>query len=110
MDPKFAKYLETDFMQLRKQYNIKTRMITSADSSNYTKINMHLHEHIIVDDPIFSLANEIVLYNRNKVALLLYNADERCACVVESKTLFDALKSMFDLLWKHLYKAPTSQR
>lgn len=85
-------------------------MIVSADSSNYTQANTRLHEHIIIDDPIFSLANEIVLYNKNKVALLLYNTDEKSACIIESKTLFDALKSMFELLRKHLYKAPRLQK
>jgi hypothetical protein len=44
--------------------------------------------------------NEIVIYWDNKIAVLMYAKDEQSWLIIESKTLHDWLRSVFNLIWK----------
>ncbi len=45
----------------------------------------------------FVLWNEIDLYGPDKVAVVLYNQGELSGFIIESKTLYESLRSLFDL-------------
>lgn len=57
------------------------------------------HEYRLVKDPVFELSNEIVMYDGNKVALLMYNADELSGVVIESSSFHKALTNIFYTIW-----------
>lgn len=99
IDKEFEKWLP-EFIQERLQYSTLTRSIMTQQASLYINYMKENHEYVIVDDDIFDMANEIVLYGNNKVALLLYNKEELSAMSISSQSFHDALESIFNLLWK----------
>lgn len=106
IDPGLQKYLVEDFAPRRLKYKTKTKAIISQKSlkqSSYAKYNKSKHDSLIVDDPVFDIANEIVIHGKDKVSLLMYGTNEMSALVVSSQTLHNGLKSMFNLIWK-IYK------
>jgi hypothetical protein len=58
-----------------------------------------MHSTLIIEDPIFEMWNEIVIY-WNKIAVLSYKKDEIYWLIIESEVLSKWLKSMFNLIWK----------
>ena len=105
MDDRFMDYLEKEFTPRRlKTCKRKTKWILSQKSDDgYIKYHYRKHEFITIDDPIFDMWNEIIVYWKNKVAICMYSTDELSALIIESQTLHDWLKGMFNLLWK-IYK------
>jgi hypothetical protein len=59
-----------------------------------------MHDSIIIDEPIFNMSNEIIVHWKDKVSVMLYWKEELSALVIKSQTLHDALKSLFQLIWK----------
>ena len=104
IDSKLQKYLIEEFVPWRMKHKTKTRAIISKQSINqeYSKYNKK-HEHIIIDDPIFDIANEIIIHGKDKLSILMYSPNEMSALVITSSTLHNGLKSMFNLIRK-LYK------
>ncbi len=99
IDPEFEKYLLNEFKSKRMKKDFVTKaIVTKADTAynTYTKQN---HEYIEIDSPLFELWNEIVLYDSNKVAVLMYWSWEMSALIIESVTLHNGLKSMFQFMW-----------
>jgi hypothetical protein len=58
-----------------------------------------MHNTLIIDDPIFEMWNEIVIY-WDRIAVLSYKKDEIYWLIIESEVLSKWLKSMFNLIWK----------
>jgi hypothetical protein len=77
-------FFTNEFPNLRKQYRIHTKAIVAWNHSSYSKYNAKTHEAVIIDDPLFSMANEIVVYGGNKTAILLYSDKELSAVIIES--------------------------
>jgi hypothetical protein len=100
IDPRFQEYLSKEFVPWRLKHQTKTRAIVARNTSKYAEYNIHTHESIVIDDPVFDFANEIIVYGNNKVAILMYAANELCGLTVESTTLHSGLKSMFNLIRK----------
>ena len=99
MDKVFEEWLP-EFIKERLQCSIPTRSIMTKQAGLYTNYVKKYHEYLIVDDDIFDMANEIVIYGNDKVALLPYNKEELSAMSIRSKSFHDSLESIFDLLWK----------
>lgn len=100
MDPKFEKFLEDEFIPYRLKHKRETKSIITKENSKYVNYTAQNHDTIVVEDPIFEMWNEIVLYWKAKVAILLYSTTEMYGFVIESQTLFNWLKNIFNLLWK----------
>ncbi len=102
IDPKIQKYLVEEFVPRRLKYKTKTKAIISRQSLNqdYSKYNKAKHEHIVIDDPIFDIANEIIVHWKDKLSILMYSPNEMSALVITSQTLHNWLKSMFNLIRK----------
>lgn len=102
IDSKLQKYLVEEFVPWRLKYKTKTKAIISKQSINqdYSKYNKTKHEHIVIDDPIFDIANEIIVHWKDKLSILMYSPNEMSALVISSQTLHNWLKSMFNLIRK----------
>ena len=103
IDEEFEQWLP-EFIPERLKCPILTRSIMTKQAWLYANYTKQYHEYIIVDDDIFDMANEIVLYGNNQVALLLYNKNELSAMNIKSQSFYDSLESIFDLLWKIYHK------
>lgn len=104
MDPWFEKWLSEEFIEYRLTCSTKTKSLTTNESHAYIEYTKTNHETRIVQDPVFDMANEIVMYGKNKVALVMYNTDELSAVVIESESFYRGLKSIFYTLWNTLDK------
>lgn len=99
MDERFREFFDWEFKEYRLKQKNPTKAIISDSSSNYSKYHQENYDTVIIDDPIFEMWNEIVIY-WTKVAIISYNKDEIFWLVIESKVLSSWLKSMFNLIWK----------
>ena len=100
IDPAFQSYLVDEFAPWRLNFPIKTKSILAKKSDNkYIKYHVTKHDSLIIDDPVFDFADEIILYGKDKVALVMYATQEMCGLIIASKTLHNCLKSMFNLMW-----------
>lgn len=99
IDPQFHKYLETDFIKERKKEKAKTKIIIAKSNQTlYAKQNQKMHESLVIDHPRFNLANEIVIYGKSNVAVLMFGKDEMAGIIIESKSLHEWLENMFYLI------------
>ncbi len=99
MDPKVEKYLYEEFIPRRLKLKTPTKAIMSKDNSQYLKYHEKKHNTLVVEKPLFNLGNEIVVFGENKVAVLMYSTEEMSGLIIESQTLHDALRSVFELVW-----------
>lgn len=100
IDSRFEQFLEEEFIDYRLKFPKKTLTILSKGNSTYAKYTKKHHSFCVVDDPLFQMGNELVVYGYNKVAILLYSTAEMSALMIESQTLHDTLKNIFKMLWK----------
>lgn len=99
IDSEFQKYLSEEFVPFRLKYKTKTKAIISWNSKSiYSRYNKETHESIIIEDEVFDMANEIVLFGISKVAILMYSSNELSWLVIDSKTLYESLKGFFNLI------------
>lgn len=102
MDPEIARFLKDEFMPVRTKYRTKTRVIASSrNSEEYLDFNIETHESLLIDDELFEMWNEIVVYAKSKVAILMYSRSEQSGLIIDSQTLHDWLESLFNLIWKY---------
>lgn len=99
MDDRFREFFDWEFKEYRLKQKNPTKAIISDSNSNYSKYHQENHNTLIIEDEVFEMWNEIVIYWW-KVAILSYNKDEIYWLVIESKVLSKWLKSMFNLIWK----------
>lgn len=99
MDPRFDEYFSTEFIEYRKKQKTTTRAIIADNKSKYTNYHLDMYNTLIIEDPIFEMWNEIVIY-WNRIAVLSYKKDEIYGLIIESEVLSKWLKSMFNLIWK----------
>ena len=100
MDWEFQRYIQKEFIPRRMGFKRKAKAILSTNLSWYENYMVKNHDCIIINNPLFSLANEIVLYGKDEVAILMYAPSEMAALLIQSRTLHDGLKGMFNLIWK----------
>jgi len=83
--------LEHDFLPRRIKSPITCRAIVSKSDSFYANFNRETHDALVIDSPIFDIANEIIIYDHDKVAICLFSSQELSATVVQSKTFHDCM-------------------
>jgi predicted transcriptional regulator len=103
IDPNFLKWLNNEWSPWRLKFKRKSKAIAAKSTSKYADFNIKKHDSIVIDDPIFDFANEIVMYGNTKVAILMYQTNELCGLSIDNLTLHNGLKSMFNLI-RNLYK------
>jgi len=103
MDPRVEKYIYNEFIPQREKIKTKTKAIMSRNQSQYLDYHKKSYNTLIVDKPLFELWNEIVVYWKNRVAILMYDTQEMSWLTIESQTLHDGLTSLFNLI-RDIYK------
>lgn len=109
MNTEIKDYLNDTFLPRRLKQSIWAKVILSQNSHNQniykpfknwlTANKELLTEMLVIDNDVFSLANEINLYWPNKVSVVLYNEGELSWFIIQSKILYQSLSSIFDLVW-----------
>ena len=100
IDVQFLQFLEKEFFPYRSTISTKTRAIATESDDNYSIFSKNFNDVVKIADPVFDMANEIIIYDNDRVAILLYSSAELSAVVVESKTLHDSLWSIFEIMRK----------
>ena len=104
INPKFEKYLKEEFAPKRRKCPIKTKVITSdKDRNEFRNYSTETHESIFIEKEFFDIWSEIILYWEDKIAILMYSDNNLWVVVIESKDVFNTIKSIFNLVW-NLYK------
>ena len=67
MNPSLQKYLVREFVPWRMKFKTGTKAIIDRksldyDPDSYANYNKTMHKSIIIDNPIFSLSNEIIVH------------------------------------------------
>jgi predicted transcriptional regulator len=101
IDEAFQRRLEKEFIPWRLTFPRKTRAIIASVNGAYTQYSYSNHETIVIDNPIFDFTNEIVIYGKDKVAILMYASQELSALLIQSQTLHNTLKAMFNFTWEN---------
>lgn len=101
-DPKFQAYADDELEKLVAKCPIKVKEIIpkQALSYSYAQNNQKRYEHIVIDDPIFDISGEIVVYDQDKVAIIMYSSEELSAVIITSKMLHSGFENMFNLIRK----------
>ncbi|MEI7621377.1 MAG: helix-turn-helix domain-containing protein [Candidatus Moraniibacteriota bacterium] len=88
------------YMQKRIAQKIPMRMFavqsTFMNSMN-AKDPLHLRQMKIIKSDQFFFSAEINLYSKDKIAIIAHR--ENIALIIESKKIYDTLKSIFELMW-----------
>jgi len=98
MDNRVEEYITKEFAVQRAKLKIKTKAILSMDTSLYMEYYKKNHTVLIIEEPVFDLGNEIVVYGNNKIAILMYDKEEMSWVIIESHTLYNGLTNIFNLI------------
>jgi len=102
IDQKFQDYMTNEFVPRMSQYPTKVKAIIPKQSlvHAYARSNQERHDAIVIDDTIFDISGEIVIFGQDKVAIVMYNSEELSAVIITSKMLHNGFKNMFNLIRK----------
>lgn len=100
IDEEFMSWLMGPYQKKRASVQRSSKCIITWSDNMYNQYTQDRYEYLMIDDESFTFSNEIVMYNTNKVAVLMYSSQEMWWVLIESKTLHDALVSIFNLLRK----------
>jgi sugar-specific transcriptional regulator TrmB len=106
-DKDLQKYLNSVHLKEREKNNVVAKILMpismkkgewyepkdSKNKNKYTEIKY-------IPDEQFTFANEIDLYD-NKIWIMLYGTNEMFWLMIESKSIYDMLASLFDLFWRN---------
>jgi len=106
IDKKLVDYLNLQFLPKRIKIGMHAKVILN---NNQLNINYYaalkktgkktLTEYKVYNYPFFNMSNEINIYWKDRIALVLFSNEEMSGIVIQSKHLHDSLKSVFDLIW-----------
>ena len=105
IDPAFQRYLMEEFVPRRAKSLIEARVIIPKSSlaCPYTQSNIQRNNYLVIDNVLFDINGEIILYGENKVLIAMYSSEELSAIVITSKMLYNGFKGMFNLI-RNMYK------
>ena len=74
------------------QYPLKVKAIYAHNTPNrYHQKETNLHQNIYIQDTVFDMEDEIILYGQNKIAFIMYDTEELSALIIESRSIYKAL-------------------
>jgi len=101
MDPEFRHYMDTDFIPRRIAKKIPIRVLacnTPADKYYKETEEESLRQVRIIDQSIFDLSGEILLYGWDKVAIGIFETDVMIWVTIQSKHFYNSQFSLFRLI------------
>ncbi|MEI6425904.1 MAG: helix-turn-helix domain-containing protein [Candidatus Absconditabacteria bacterium] len=107
LNEKLSEYLMHIFIPNRVKNKVLAKVIlsNSPENKSYHKKSdkLLLKESILIEDTIFNIPDELLIYD-NKVAIALYTDHDMCGIIIHSDKFFLTMQSIFDLIWKmHTY-------
>jgi sugar-specific transcriptional regulator TrmB len=96
-------FQEKYYIPERQKKNIWIRAIlpNSPELRPYlTKNNEQLRKSRLIDPAKYNLENEIILYSKNKTAILNYG--DKLGVIIESPKIHDSIKQIFEIMWEML--------
>ncbi len=100
--PAVHDYLLESFLPERIAKNIHARVILSPSSENEYYVwldDTHLKESIMIEHDVFKIpSSEINIYGPNKVMFAMFKGEELSWLIIESETMYQSFKSIFELL------------
>lgn len=111
IDTRLRAWLESDFKKMRQKMKVPTKVIQSRwkDADEYLDYHRENYSYIIIPEKIFKLSNKIIMYGKNKVAIIMYDTQEMAGITMESQTLYDGLTSIFNLI-RDMHKRLTRKK
>ena len=106
MSQEVEQYLMHEMVPYRETFPRKTLAIMTHDDRPYDEYATRNHNTVIVPNALFPLSNEVVLYEKSKIAMMLYREDEMSGVIIESSSLFETLQSLFYMIWQAYKKDP----
>ena len=104
-DKYLQKYLNSVHIKERQKNNVNAKILMPICMSkdkwyepNDDKSIYKLTEIRYIENDKFNMYNEIDLYDENKIWIMLYGTNEMFGLLIESKSIYDMLVSLFDLL------------
>lgn len=106
MDPELSEKLFKNHVRKRVELGILAKVIVPSSEKNSAykaQDEEQLRQTLIIDNPLFTVGNEIDMYWPNKVSIAMYSWDEMSWTIIHSKKLYDTLSGIFNLLWSQNY-------
>lgn len=103
IDPVFRAYLYDIYLPKRLAKWIKSSAIVSKTEHNANFADQEkvpLTAVVMIDDPLFDLSSEIVLFDNEKILVASLSSTEMSWLLIQSKNLYTTLEQIFDLLWR----------
>ncbi len=101
IDKEFFKYIEDDYVKLRKKYPFMNKMLLAGDVPKITEYNSEYKQIKNIKKGIFADRNQVLLYGGDKVGIFMYSPNELYALIIESKVFFNWLDKIFDFFWEN---------
>lgn len=87
--------------RIRKNIWIRAILPNSPEMKPYLdKNNEQLRKARVIDPEKYNLENEIILYGKNKTAILNYS--DELGVIIESPKIHDSIKQIFEIMWEML--------
>lgn len=102
MDIEVENFLKTS-LEKKKEKPIETPtniILIGSHTYWYAEYCRKHYKTKIVEDGLFPMEHEIFTYG-NKVAILMYHKKEVAGIIIESTSLANGIRSMFELIWKY---------
>lgn len=107
-DKDLQKYLNSIHLKEREKNDVNAKILMPKRMKKYewyepkdSKSKNKYTEIKYISDEKFTINNEIDLYDNNKIWIMLYGTNEMFWLLIESKSIYDMLVSLFDLLWNN---------
>lgn len=95
-------YLYGEYIEKRILRNVSGKGIvpdTLENKNVWEKDIDSLRETISIDKNLYHMDCEIIVFDEDKVSIAMLSADELVGVIITSPKLYQAIKSMFDMIW-----------
>ena len=102
MDEQFEAFLQNSLVTEKQKPTETPTHVIVVGNHDYWYANYCREKYITktVEELTFPMEHEIFTYE-NKVIILMYHSEELSGVVLESHSLANGIRSMFELVWKY---------
>lgn len=108
IDENVVKFFNEEFVKERKKCPLKSLVITTSKTMKEDHFDIQKdkksYESIEISHPTMDIADDIMIYDSNKIALFSYSKGELSAMIIESRSLYNTFRSLFYFIWDNYKK------
>lgn len=108
IDPDLHKFLINEIIPIRITKTRKTRAIISSQNKTRLEHYQKHHDCVTTTNNLFDGADQVVIYDYTKVAMIWYETWSLSAFVIDSKTFYSCIAGIFDVAFEQLRIANSS--